>query len=262
MEFANVGTDVLRREYMNAIIDTEKVIKPAGGLWCTDFIDSKYIPWLDYMLSEPKIFFRKSPIDNPFSQDAVFVKVNKNAKIFQLSGNDQYHLFREQYGLSYERLSEDYDGVYVDLVRCFGDSYEERMTHFNLFSISSLILFNLDVIDSYRRAKLEIEPFDYDYEYECISSYELKMDDKEYKIEPLSSEYLSILEEIYLKFKNFIYFEKSKHSRLSTDQIAYLVYKSILSEYKEELEKYCSKNNLDIRKLSNSLATNAVRKVK
>ena len=262
MGYINVGTDTLKREYMSAIIDTGR-LKPAGGLWCTEFTTPDYIPWMDYMLEEPSVFFRKAPLENPFKQKAVAVDLKGGAKIFHLKGNEMYHLFKDKYAGSYEALSESFDGVFIDVMNMFGDTRDEVWDNYRLFGVSTLILFNLDIINSYRKIKIDIEPFEDDYYYSSsFPQYRVELGEKEYRIEGINPEYATLLEDLYKRLRDFVYIEKKKYPKVSSDEIAYMIYKQITGKYLSEVEEVTKRDNLNPLLVSNSLATNLVRKVK
>ena len=111
MEYVSVGTDVLKKEYMNAIMDSDS-IKPVGGLWCTEHKYEDFFSWIDYMLYTPRVFAYKSlHCRNPFIQNAVLVTLNTGAKICTLRGEEGTHIYKDIYGSSFERMADDYDAV-------------------------------------------------------------------------------------------------------------------------------------------------------
>ena len=260
MEYVNIGTDTLVSEYANAIMDTDVRIKPCGGLWCTECKNPDSLPWLNYMLDTPRIFFRKAPQNNPFLQKGVLLTLKTGAKVFELKGEEGRELLSTKYKSSYEEMSKYYDGCYIDICNIFGRDGREREENFRLFSVSTLILFNLGAIDSYRKLSIDIDPFDY-YDYDKDAFYRVTVGDEKHTIEPLSNEYLELLVNICIKYRNFILAEKSKYPHVSTNQIAYMLYKQLETEYKREIEEIAKKKDLDSKKLIYSLSSNAIRRV-
>jgi hypothetical protein len=97
MEYITVGTDTILREYMSDIIDTERIVKPAGGIWCTDYdvLRPQNCDWINHLIDHPGDLMMKSIGKNPFSHKAAILKVNDGAKVFTLAGNDDYDKFLE-----------------------------------------------------------------------------------------------------------------------------------------------------------------------
>ena len=261
MKYVNIGTDTLVREHMNTIIDTEVQVKPAGGLWCTECACEHDLPWLNYMLYKPSVFFRKAPKDDPFIQKAVLVNLKTGAKIFELHGEEGREILSAKYKMSYEALSNDFDGVYVNLHDVFGRDGAEKERNFRLFSVSSLILFNLDCIDSYQKMRIEIEPFDY-YDYDYLVAYYSTVYPEKYTIGPSCPEYNAMVENIATVFRNFILYEREKYPNISTNQIVYLLSEKVKEYFKAELETLSEQKGFDVQKLAYSISSNAVSRVK
>lgn len=263
MEYMNIGTDVLRREYWNPVMDSENKLKPVCGLWCTEHRCDSYSAWIDYMLFTPRVFAYKSLHKNPFVQKAVVVSLKTGAKILTLRGNEGTHIFKDVYGHSFERMGEDYDGVYVDLGSPFGSTNDEQYRVSKVYSISSLILYNLDVIDSYRSATIDIEPFDYESDYYLDDpEYLISYQDGKKTIEPVMPEYEELVNEIAKRFHGFIKYEKIQYPNITTSQIAYHLHKSVIEAYKERIVFLSQMKGLDEEKLGYSLASNAIRLIK
>ncbi len=262
MDYVNIGTDILKREYMNAVIDTDKRIKPAGGLWCTEYKHPDSLSWLNYMLYKPSVFFHKAPQDNPFKQTGVLIHLKEGTKVFSLCGQEGYHFLKNQYGLSYEKLSELYDGVFIDIGHPFGDTSEERCDNYNLFSVNTFILFNLDAVEYYRKMAIDIDPFDYEYEYDSFSTYRVDYSEEKYTIEDMSPEYWMLLDMICSSMKDFILMEKQKYPQVSSNKIAYLVYEEVKRRFQKEISEVAKTRELNVKKLTQSLCTSATRRVK
>lgn len=168
--YLTVGTDVLKEELMVPICDANahSDVKSSGGLWLTEFdTDKSYFNvWVNYILYyNQHVLFNKSKGRNPFKQPCCIVTLKDNARIFMLDSKEGYQYLLSNYpkgeGLfSYEKLSVDYDGIFVDLAGLSKtlDSKDEEM--FQSFGVSSLILFDLSVVDHYYSGVVEIVPFE------------------------------------------------------------------------------------------------------
>ena len=235
MEYVNVGTDCLKREYMNPVLDTDVRIKPAGGLWCTPHLSNESLPWMNYMLFKPRVFYQKCPKDHPFKQNGVIVDVEPNARIFQVHDNREFDLFKAKYGLSYEKLSRDYDAIFIDVASIFGKTMEERDYYYKLFSVSSLLLFNLNVIKSYKKVDIDVDPFDFEYEYDSLVDYRVKIDETPHTIPSVSEHYAYLFDTIVTSLRDFIYNAVRFNQQMSSDRIAFDIYKKIKEMYKKEI---------------------------
>jgi hypothetical protein len=246
---------------MKPVLDTQSMVKPAGGLWCTECQSVYDLPWMNYMLRKQKLFFMKSPKSNPFLQKGVLLNLKTGAKIFELVGEEGREILSSKYRMSYESLAEEYDGYYVNICDIFGRDRFEKEKNQRIYSVSSLVLFNLDCIEDYQKMMIEVDPFTYD-DYSRIIDYDTKLDPFKHTIPPLSPEYIAILEMIISRFKDFIISERRKFPNVTAYQIAFCIYDKIKEIYGSEIEELCTKKGLDIDKFTYSLSSSAVSKVK
>ncbi len=91
---------------------------------------------------------------------AVFFTLRNEANILKIESAEQYLELKKQYpgkndNIDFELLSELYDGVYVNVIALARKKETEEAD--KEFSVSSLILFNLDCILEYRQANIFIE---------------------------------------------------------------------------------------------------------
>ena len=188
MEYLTVGTSDIKRDLFVPIKDgIELSIKPTGGIWLT-IHDSKYDnynPWVDYLVNNPDVLFFKSRGHDLWNQPCSIVTLNKDSNIYTLDNANDYEYLINNYPLgndkfSYELMSHNYDGIYVDVLKMLHDiRYENQFKMIRQFCVSSLVLFNVDCIDYYNSGCVSITPFDLEYYvYECpmykISSEKVK----------------------------------------------------------------------------------------
>ena len=184
MKFLTVGTDEICRSKFRPVGNRTDSIKPIGGLWLTKYYEgyNRYNDWVEFLISHPSIFYAKSVNDDALVQPCSLVTLKDSSNIFSLINGVSYEYLISNYSnfddyISYESLSHDFDGIYIDLLglQCTMDGIIPiRMA--DEYSVSTLILFNSDCIDYYQSGKVII---DYDpssiYDID-VSDYEIKVD--------------------------------------------------------------------------------------
>lgn len=191
MSYLTVGTDTIYGDSFLPIQDSDLTgsIKPRGGLWLTEFDMrcSNYNSWVDFMVVHPYILFYKNKGRNPFQQPCSVVFLKENAPIFRLSTREDYQFLLMNYSddvnkFSFERLSLDFDGVYVDILNLNRELELEDFNLFSSFGVNSLILFSPECIDYYYSGVVQIEPFDYEcHMHDEFVFYDIKWNqDKNY----------------------------------------------------------------------------------
>lgn len=183
MKYLTLGTKEITEEKFNKIKNRNSNLKPTGGLWLTQYCEETYNPWIDYILENSYLFFYKYKYN--FEQDCSIITLKNNTKIINLNNNTFDYLLKEYPNnnvISYEKLSEDYDGIYVDLFKLKSSTLnEETKRNLNTFGVNTLLLFNLKCIDYYQSGTVKIAPFDYDT-YIKEPYYEIEYDNIKKKI--------------------------------------------------------------------------------
>lgn len=187
-KYLSVGTNLIKNELFREIQDSSKSgsIKPSGGFWLTEFNKDfpKYNSWVDYILYiYPYVLFYKTNGNNPFKQKCVLVTLKDCANIYNLSNLQEYNYLLDNYSvneeISFRKLSDDYDGVYVDLSSLLKCLDSKDYAKVRSFGVNTLLLFNLGCIDYYHPGIVDIAEFDYEYiEYTSFIDYEIKLDSK------------------------------------------------------------------------------------
>ena len=170
MEYLTVGTDKITREKFVPITDDSTTYyKPAGGLWLTRHMPEYpgYNEWVDYLIDNPRLLYFKSKSKNIFSQPCSVVTLVRDANIYTLDSDDSFkylmtHFNRDDKMFSYEKLSREYDGIYVKILGLLG-SDPIKMEIVKKYCVNTLSLFNLDCIDYYYSGRVNIRPFDIEY---------------------------------------------------------------------------------------------------
>ena len=182
LKYLTVGTSEITRERFMNIEDTEGAnIKPRGGLWLTKYHNEGYNEWVDFLLEDPTTFYYKSKGHSIWEQPCSLVTLNESANIYTLKDNDGLTFLKKNYPLhddkfSYEAISRLYDGIYVDMYQLLMNVDSDTRMRLYKFGVNSLILFNLDCINYYQSGIVDIEPFDFEYEYNEGTIYQIKCD--------------------------------------------------------------------------------------
>lgn len=186
MKYLTVGTDKIEKRKFIPISDNDnQILKPNGGMWFTKYYEEykNYNEWVDFIIDNPNLLFYKSNGIDIWHQPCSVISLNNNTNMFTLDSFDNWlYLLKEfsynQDKFSYQKLSKEFDCIYVDIKEMISDIKDEKVFKFiRQFGVNSLLLFNLDCIDYYQSGKVSISPFDLEYhEYEDIS-YEIEIGD-------------------------------------------------------------------------------------
>lgn len=184
MLYLTVGTNDISNKLFVPIKDKEDMYKPMGGLWLTkyDIKYQNYNEWVEYLIDNSSIFFYKNRTGNLWNQPCSVVSLSANAKIFHLDSEIKYNYLLDNYpsniGFSYELMSKDYDGIFVDLLPLVRNSNNNNdiAKLVRQYCVSTLLLFNLNCIDYYQSGDVKIEPFDPEYYMYEGTSYNITHD--------------------------------------------------------------------------------------
>ncbi len=266
MEYINIGTDRLLREYMCEVTDGHKFYKPAGGLWCTSVTYTDGFPkcskWLDYLLCYPKIYRQKMDRSNPFQQKGVLFDVSDDAKIFDLIDPESFEEFKRKYGrnghISYELLSKKYDGVHIGINKPFGDTYDQTSRFYQIYGIDSLCIFDLDVVTSYRPIHFDVEYFDYESDYlDFWPTYKMEISPEKKSITQVSALYTEVFNKVVAYYRENIKDRENK----SNYELASIIGREILELFATELQKLKEQEQLDETKVAYAMATKALKRL-
>ena len=266
MEYINIGTDKILREYMCEVVDTDRFYKPAGGLWCTDY--DSLIPnrskWLDYMLLYPRVYCQKMDRNNPFQQKGIIMDVDAGARVFDLVGPESFEEFKRKYGrdghVSYEELSKHYDAVHIGIGRVFGDTPDQLERFLHIYAVDSLCIFDLDIIKDYRKVDIAVEPFDYEESYvDSWPDYKMTISPERKTIPQLSQLYREVFNRVVAYYKGMY---RNGKSGISNYQLASLIGREILVQFANELQLLKEQENLEEDRVAYSMATKVLRNKK
>ncbi len=201
--FLSVGTDFIYPDFFTDIKNT-CIKKPVGGLWATKQGEvMQYNPWIDFILSNPNVFFYKSG-SNPFNQPAVLIKLKEQANICTIDSKEKLDFILKNYPdgkgwIDFEKLAEHYDGVFISVLN-ISIYTDPDMEIQRKYSVDSLIIFNLACIEFFQKARVEIEPFD--YEMPGIETrYQIVVDEEKHYLSSANAKIQMAIE----KIAEFIY---------------------------------------------------------
>jgi len=171
-----VGTPTITKELFRTVLRplNNYQFKPTGGFWASNHIHNAYVisEWFTYLTKEAPSIARYKDLNNAIifslKDTAKILTVNNAKQVLELSSKypSYHHIlnFHKEINnkstiFDYEKLSQDYDGIYIDY-NLFKYKFETDV--FNSFSCNSLLLFNLDCIKDYQTVQIE---FDIDNPY-------------------------------------------------------------------------------------------------
>lgn len=189
MSYLTIGTDELLIEKMAPITNNEDG-KPRGGLWATVQTEyNDYNSWLDYLTCSVGIhvLYYKYASDLPYLRAAHF-ELKKNANILNIETNEDFKNAMMDFScdgswLDFEKIATFFDGIYINTKLCYTlKDFDKAKNILNLFSVSSLILFNLDCVEYYQKASVKINNNGFsEYGYEDIT-YVIEIEDEKRQV--------------------------------------------------------------------------------
>ncbi len=261
MEYITLGTDKLLEEYFYQVINSDRKIKPIGGLWCSKYY-STYNEWLDYLTRNPRYYYRYTLGNNPFRMDAAVLKLCDDAKVFNVDSKDAATELEKKYKYDFEKLSLEYDALSVNPFGLYDYGTHNDELFRRVYAIQSLDVFDLSKVESYKKAVIDIEPFDYTYSGNRFINYETKVDPEDMSVYRASEEYNNFLEWIFNKLKDYIFRLRLEYPDFPPNKIVYLVKEEIDRVIGPDLAEYAKRNELNQERLAYSLSTKTYRRVK
>ena len=162
-KFITFGTKSLNLELFKKVLPypSNSITKPIGGLWLTKYIGINANEWLTYLECNRSLFYSK------FNRNACIINLKEDANILYINNLTDFNNIYEKYPslltdnkiLDFQKIAKDYDGLYIDKSIIYDIGYDD-------WSISSLVLFNLECIKSYT-------PIEIDY---LVNEYAIEFD--------------------------------------------------------------------------------------
>lgn len=161
-QYVTVGTKTISSNIFRRILRplNNFAFKPTGGLWASTFNEYIISEWYDYIITESTDLMLYKNIDTAsifiLKDDAKILKLESYDKVIELAKKyPSYHhmlglcetLTKQNAIFDFEELSKEYDGVYVDYYKI---NFSGEIETFKTWSINTLLLFNINCIDSYQ----------------------------------------------------------------------------------------------------------------
>ena len=156
-KYLTVGTDKILESRFLPIKDREGAVKPDGGLWLTDYNSDVYNEWLDFLLyvdyEHRWLRWKDCGLGTIFRQPCSIVTLKPDVRIYCLNNKKAFEYLKMNYSyydfFSYEGLSQDYDGIYID----------KNVIDEVAFAVNSTLLFHFDSISCQCPGEVNIEHF-------------------------------------------------------------------------------------------------------
>lgn len=182
MQYLSIGRDNISKEKFRPVMDkNDGSSKPVHGFWFTEYDPRfpNYNVWVNYLLEHSEILYHKCNGIDMYNQPCLVATLNDDAKIYNLNDiltfNDLIKYYsRNQKDISYELLSHDFDGIFVD-TKALLNIFEPSIIRLCMaYSVSTLLLFSPDCIDYYQSGTVildrdSFDEFSLEYaEYEIV----------------------------------------------------------------------------------------------
>ena len=242
-EYIMVGTKTVSKEVFRSVlrpVDNYNFI-PNGGFWACEYNKLHISDWFEYLISAAQELIAYKDITSgilfTLKDDAKILTINSIEALRSIIDKyPSYHHLLNYYGIvtdlqqsiNFELLSKDYDGIFVNYANLV---YPQKTVIFDSWTVSTLLLFNLDAIESYKKVNINfLLPDSYFY-------YLLEEDKEVCHVEE---------ESIYHK-------ELSDHIRVLFNELASS--KNIFSDYDEYFSHlvYCTNKSIEIAMNNNLL---------
>lgn len=218
-EYIMIGAPIITREIFRKVLRplNNYGFKPSGGFWASEHANNiGYISdWFSYLLDANSIARYKN-----LNQSTIFT-LKDNAKILIINNYEKtlelarkypsYHHLLGYYSkinnsnsiFDFEKLSKDYDGVYIDF-KYFNNQMNTKV--FDAFSVSSLLLFNLDCIKEYRSTYINFDidnPYSFPYIEDSSIGEAQKVEKESYEHQLLSHTVKELFLNLTSKYHNY-----------------------------------------------------------
>ena len=212
-QYVTIGTPAISKNIFRNILRPANnfSFKPSGGLWACDYSEFILSSWYYYLVNKnPGLQCIKN------AETGVIFTLKNSANILNLNNGKQIIDLAEKYPsyhhllgyhkelnskekiFDFEEISRIYDGIYVDY---YNISFsKDSVETFKSWELNTLLLFNLDCIDSYK--KIEIRE---NKDFEAMEILpEIKSISSEKHIKEKSPIYNNIYEYIRIIFNNLM----------------------------------------------------------
>lgn len=193
-KFLTIGTNEIKEDCFRKVQDVVRdngVLKPAGGMWFTQYTGNDFNTWVDRLLYDDNmryLWFVKCKRENPFKFPCCVANLRGDSHIYILHNDQSFDYLMKCFPydksyFSYEEMSKYYDGIYVNLSSSLYSVYKDRIKDMSYkFVEDSLVLFNLDCISHYYSGHVSVDPFDYGSGIVRPGDYSIQLDNVKKKV--------------------------------------------------------------------------------
>ena len=248
MNYLSVGTNYISSDLFLSVKNSDG-FKPIGGLWATTH-DSKYInynEWVEHLCYNPHVLFFHH-LNDPYLLPAIYFTLKDSSNILVIDNIEKINFLKSKYPhkdwIDYEKLSQDFDGVFIDTIALRRLKIHGLKNIIDSFSVNTLILFNLNCIKYYQKALIEFTNIDFENPYELLD-YKIIIEEEKKEIETPSIEVQSLIEIIKKHIQD---------NHIEINQESYEIIKRIFQDSIDEALKnhdVLEKDMLLIRKVFN-----------
>lgn len=205
MGYLSVGSGYISSDLFLEIKNTNG-IKPTGGIWATDYNLNypNYNEWVDYLCANSYILYYKIA-ENYYYLPATYFILKEDANIFTLDSLEKIAFLKEKYPyngwVDFEKMSKDYDGIYVDTHKLMSIKDELSSMITSAFSVRTLLLFNPYCIKHYQRANVALSNIDF-YNKNEFGEYTITLECGLQNVYPPSFYVQALIDMIGLYIKN------------------------------------------------------------
>ncbi len=203
MGYLSVGSSHISPELFLNVKNTDGS-KPSGGIWATKHnpLYKSYNEWIDYLCNHPHILYYHG-FSNPYNLPAMYITLKEESNIFSLDSTEKLSFLKTNYSLDYEKLANDYDGIYVNIKKLSNYQDKEITSLIEEFCVSTLILFNINCIKHYQEAYIDLRDASLKGGFHQ-AEYQIEIDNKLHKIDSSTPEIEYLIESIkeYIRQNN------------------------------------------------------------
>ena len=165
-KYITVGTPILSKELFRNILRPfdNYTYKPNGGIWSCEYSLSEISPWYSYLQEHTHLiwytdFLHACEFTLKDSSRILQIKTYEELQELIKKYPSYHHIlngYKNEYDcFDFETLSHNYDGI---IINPYNHNLYSKTNIFKAWSIDTLLLFNLDCIESYKTINVLWDP--------------------------------------------------------------------------------------------------------
>lgn len=235
-EYIMIGSPIITREIFRNVLRplNNYSHKPSGGFWACELISNigNISNWLTYLQDADSIARYKD-----INKSTIFT-LKENSKILVLDSKDKiielskkypsYHYilgFKDELAdentiFDFEKISQCYDGIYVNLDRM---DYNTVVTLFDNWCVSTLLLFNLDCIKEYKTAPIIFDidnPYSFPYIKPSTIKETQKVEKESYEHQVISKRTEELYSDLISTYINYPFKDYDEYLTVITKNVS------------------------------------------